>query len=290
MAAEKEIDAVTGVETTGHVWDGDLKELNKPLPRWWLYTLYACIVWAFGYWMFYPAWPMLDGYTRGYLGYSQRGEVSAELAASKAAQARLLGEVATAPVAEIEKNPDLMEFVMRGGAAQFSNNCAPCHGRGAQGFKGNPNLNDDDWLWGGSIDMIEKTIRFGIRSDHAETHVMAMPRFGIDQMLDANQISDTADYVLSLTQPVGDAQAVERGKTIFAEQCVGCHGENAKGNPDVGAPNLVDGIWLYGGRKADIVETIRTGRGGVMPAWDGKLDPATIKMLAIYVHSLGGGK
>jgi cytochrome c oxidase cbb3-type subunit 3 len=290
MAAEKEIDAVSGVETTGHVWDGDLKELNKPLPRWWLYTLYACIVWAFGYWMFYPAWPMLDGYTKGYLGYSQRSEVTAELAASKAAQARLLGAVATTPVAEIEKNPDLMEFVMRGGAAQFSNNCAPCHGRGAQGFKGYPNLNDDDWLWGGSIDMIEKTIRYGIRSDHAETHAMAMPRFGIDQMLDGNQISDAADFVMSLSAPGGDAAAIDRGRTIFAEQCSACHGETGKGSTEMGAPNLTDGIWLYGNRKADIVETIRTGRGGVMPAWDGKLDPATIKMLAIYVHSLGGGK
>jgi len=290
MAAEKEIDAVTGVETTGHVWDGDLKELNKPLPRWWLYTLYACIVWAFGYWMFYPAWPMLDGYTKGYLGYSQRSEVTAELAASKAAQARLLEAVATTPVAEIEKNPDLMEFVMRGGAAQFSNNCAPCHGRGAQGFKGYPNLNDDDWLWGGSIDMIEKTIRYGIRSDNAETHAMAMPRFGIDQMLDGNQISDAADFVLSLSAPGGDATAIERGRATFAEQCSGCHGEAGKGSIEMGAPNLTDGIWLYGNRKADIMETIRTGRGGVMPSWEGKLDPATIKMLAIYVHSLGGGK
>ncbi len=290
MAAEKEIDAVSGVETTGHVWDGDLKELNKPLPRWWLYTLYACIVWSVGYWIFYPAWPMLDGYTKGYLGYSQRSEVTAELAASKAAQARLLGAVATTPVAEIEKNPDLMEFVMRGGAAQFSNNCAPCHGRGAQGFKGYPNLNDDDWLWGGSIDMLEKTIRYGIRSDHAETHAMAMPRFGIDQMLDGNQISDAADFVMSLSTPGGDAAAIDRGRTLFAEQCSACHGEAGKGSAEMGAPNLTDGIWLYGNRKADIVETIRTGRGGVMPAWDGKLDPATIKMLAIYVHSLGGGK
>jgi cytochrome c oxidase cbb3-type subunit 3 len=290
MAAEKEIDAVSGVETTGHVWDGDLKELNKPLPRWWLYTFYACIVWAVGYWMFYPAWPMLDSYTKGYLGYSQRSEVTTELAASKAAQARLLEAVAATPVAEIEKNPDLMEFVMRGGAAQFSNNCAPCHGRGAQGFKGYPNLNDDDWLWGGSIDMIEKTIRYGIRSDHPETHAMAMPRFGIDQMLDGNQISDAADFVMSLSAPGGDAAAIDRGRTLFAEQCSACHGETGKGSPEMGAPNLTDGIWLFGNRKADIVETIRTGRGGVMPAWDGKLDPATIKMLAIYVHSLGGGK
>lgn len=290
MATNKEIDAVTGVETTGHVWDGDLKELNKPLPRWWLYVLYATIVWSIGYWVLYPAWPTRDGYTRGVLGYSQRNEVSAELAASRAAQARLLEQVATTPVADIEKNPDLMEFVMRGGAAQFSNNCAPCHGRGAQGFKGYPNLNDDDWLWGGSTDQLEKTIRYGIRSGHAEAHSMAMPRFGIDQMLDSKQMSDVADYVVSLSQPGGDAAAIDRGRVIFAEQCSACHGETGQGSIEMGAPNLTDGIWLYGARKADILETIRTGRGGVMPSWDGKLDPATIKMLAIYVHSLGGGK
>jgi cytochrome c oxidase cbb3-type subunit 3 len=290
MAANKEIDAVTGVETTGHVWDGDLKELNKPLPRWWLYVLYATIVWAIGYWVLYPTWPLRDGYTRGVLGYSQRSEVSAELAASRAAQARLLEQVAATPVADIEKNPDLMEFVMRGGAAQFSNNCAPCHGRGAQGFKGYPNLNDDDWLWGGSTEQLEKTIRYGIRSGHADAHAMAMPRFGVDQMLESKQMSDVADYVVSLSQPGGDAAAIDRGRAIFAEQCSGCHGETGKGSIEMGAPNLTDGIWLYGDRKSDILETIRTGRGGVMPSWDGKLDPATIKMLAIYVHSLGGGK
>jgi cytochrome c oxidase cbb3-type subunit 3 len=183
-----------------------------------------------------------------------------------------------------------MEFVLRGGATQVANNCAPCHGKGAQGFKGYPNLNDDDWLWGGSTDLIEKTIRYGVRSGNPEGHDMAMPRFGLDQMLDNGQISDAAEFVVSLSQPGGDAAAIDRGRAIFAEQCAGCHGEKGTGNPELGAPNLTDGIWLYGGRKADIVETIRTGRGGVMPSWDGKLDPVTIKMLAIYVHSLGGGK
>jgi cytochrome c oxidase cbb3-type subunit 3 len=213
-----------------------------------------------------------------------------DIALTKARQAKLMDAILTTPVADIEKNPDLMEFAMRGGAAQFSNNCAPCHGRGAQGLKGYPNLNDDDWLWGGSTEQIERTILYGIRSDNTQGHDMAMPRFGIDQMLTSQQISDTADYVLSLSQPVGEATAVERGKTIFAEQCTGCHGEDAKGSIEMGAPNLTDGIWLYGGDKTDIRETIRTGRGGVMPAWDGKLDAATVKILAIYVHSLGGGK
>lgn len=290
MAGHKEVDAVTGVETTGHVWDGDLKELNKPLPKWWLYVLYATIVWAIGYWIVYPAWPLVDGYTRGVIGYSQRVEVTKDIVAAKEAQAKFVAAIAERPPAEIEKDADLMEFVLRGGATQFGNNCAPCHGRGAQGFKGYPNLNDDDWLWGGSIEAIEQTIRNGIRSGHADSHESAMPRFGIDQVLTPTQISDTAAFVLSLSGTSGDAAAIERGKVVFEEQCAACHGPEGKGTVEMGAPNLTDGIWLFGGQKADIEETIRTGRGGVMPAWDGKLDPVTIKMLAIYVHALGGGK
>ncbi len=290
MAGHNEVDAVTGVETTGHVWDGDLKELNKPLPKWWLYVLYACILWSIGYWVLYPAWPMVNSYSQGVLGYSQRGEVTKDVAAAKEAQAKFVSSIAERAPADIEKDSDLMEFVLRGGATQFGNNCAPCHGRGAQGFKGYPNLNDDDWLWGGTLENIEQTIRNGIRSGHADSHESAMPRFGIDQVLTPAQISDTASYVLSLSGTAGDAAAVERGKAVFTEQCVACHGEQAKGTIEMGAPNLTDGIWLYGGQKADVEETIRTGRGGVMPAWDGKLDPVTIKMLAIYVHALGGGK
>lgn len=292
MSGHKEIDAVTGVETTGHVWDGDLKELNKPLPRWWLYVLYASIVWSIGYWVLYPAWPLIDSHTKGMLGFSQRAELAQDVAAAKESQARFVETIAAKPVADIAKDPDLMEFVLRGGAAQFANNCAPCHGRGAQGFKGYPNLNDDDWLWGGTVESIEKTLRHGIRSGHAETHDSAMPRFGIDQILTNAQISDTAAFVLSLSGTPGDAAAVERGKGIFNEQCAACHGADAKGNQEMGAPNLADAIWLYGGAKSDVEETIRTGRAGlgVMPAWEGKLDPVTLKMLSIYVHSLGGGK
>lgn len=292
MAGHKEIDAVTGVETTGHVWDGDLKELNKPLPRWWLYVLYATIVWSIGYWIAYPAWPMIDSYSRGMLGYSQRTEVANDVAAGKASQARFVEAIAASPVTEIKTNPDLMEFVLRGGATQFGNNCAPCHGKGAQGFKGYPNLNDDDWLWGGTVENIEQTISYGIRSGNAKAHESAMPRFGVDQVLTNAQISDVASFVLSLSGTQGDAGAIERGNAIFTEQCAACHGPEGKGTIEMGAPNLTDGIWLYGGAKPDVEETVRTGRAGVgvMPAWEGKLDPVTIKMLAIYVHALGGGK
>lgn len=292
MAGHKEIDEVTGTETTGHVWDGDLKELDKPMPKWWLYVFYASIVWSIGYWILYPTWPGLSehGYTPGYLDYSQRVEVTKDVAAAKAAQAPTLAAIAATPPDAIAKNPDLIDFVLRGGAAQFGQNCAPCHGKGAQGAKGYPNLNDDDWLWGGSMEAIEQTIKYGIRSGNKDGHESAMPRFGIDQLLTSAQISDTAEFVLSLSKRETDPAAAERGKAVFAEQCVACHGPEGKGTQELGAPNLTDGIWLYGGAKADIQETIRTGRGGVMPAWDHKLDPETIKMLAIYVHALGGGK
>jgi cytochrome c oxidase cbb3-type subunit 3 len=287
---KKEIDSVTGVETTGHVWDGDVRELNKPLPRWWLYVFYATIVWAVGYWLVYPAWPTLNGYTKGVLGYSQRGEVAKEVAGAKAAQAKYLQEIASTPLEDIEKNQELMPFVIAGGAAVFGDNCSPCHGRGAQGAPGYPNLNDDDWLWDGTAGAIERTIMYGIRSGHPDAHEMAMPRFGLDGILKPAEIADAAQHVLSLSGQATDPAAATRGAKIFADNCAACHGEDGKGNPELGAPNLTDGIWLYGGKAADIQKTIETGRGGVMPYWSGRLDPVTIKMLAAYVHSLGGGK
>ncbi len=290
MGHNKEIDHVTGVETTGHVWDGDLKELNKPLPRWWLYTFYATIVWAIGYWIAYPAWPLVNGYTKGMLGYSQRQEVMREVADGKAAQAQFRSEVEKMALADIAKNPEVLRFATASGAAAFATNCAPCHGRGAQGAKSYPNLNDDDWLWGGTLDDIHKTIEVGVRSTHADTRQNQMPRFGIDGLLEPAQINDVAEYVVSLSDKAGDAAAAERGKAIFAEQCVACHGDDAKGKLDMGGPNLTDKIWLYGGSKETILETLRAGRGGVMPTWSGRLDPTTIKQLAVYVHSLGGGK
>ena len=284
-----EIDEVTGVHTTGHEWDG-IKELNKPLPRWWVWVFYASIIWSIGYWIAYPAWPTLTSYTHGMLDYSQRKQVMDEVAAGKAAQAKFVTAIASETVDQIQKNPELREFAIAGGRAAFGDNCAGCHGRGAQGGPGYPNLNDDDWLWGGTLDQIEHTLQVGVRSTDPETRQNQMPRFGLDQMLEPAQISDVADYVLSLSGTTGDQAAIERGKQIFAEQCVACHGENAKGNMELGSPNLTDGIWLYGKSKADVVATITNGRGGVMPTWGGRLDPATIKMLAVYVHSLGGGQ
>ena len=290
MTDTRDIDQVTGVETTGHVWDDDIKELNKPLPRWWLLTFYACILWAIGYWIAYPTWPTLAGYTKGVLGYSQRDVVAREVLAASQAQGSLRELIAVQSLADILKSPDLARFADAAGRAAFAENCAPCHGRGAQGAPGYPNLRDDDWLWGGKAEDILQTIRFGIRSDHKQARASQMPRYGLDNLLDEKQILDVAEYVLSISGGTMAKEPAARGAIIFKEQCAACHGNDGRGKPEQGAPNLTDQIWLYGSNIDAIVTSIRTGRGGVMPAWDGRLDPVTIKALAVYVHSLGGGQ
>jgi cytochrome c oxidase cbb3-type subunit 3 len=290
MTDHNEIDKISGTATTGHEWDG-IKELNTPLPRWWILTFYACIVWAIGYWIVYPAWPMVSGYTSGVLHYSSRADVAVELANLEKIRGAKMVTLGAASLADIEKDPALLALARARGKSVFGDNCAPCHGSGAAGAKGFPNLNDDDWLWGGTLDQIMQTIEFGARSGHAKTHDSAMLAFGRDGMLKSDQIVTVANYVRSLsglpTRPGYDPVA---GRQIFVENCVSCHGDAGKGNQEVGAPNLTDKIWLYGGDEATIIETVTNGRGGVMPAWTGRLDPSTIKAMAVYVHSLGGGQ
>lgn len=290
MADNKRVDDVTGVETTGHVWDDDLEELNKPLPKWWLWVMYATIVWSIGYWILYPAWPLASDYTKGMLGYSQRATVLEQVAAGKAAQAKFINAIEKTELSEIPNKQELLSFAITGGKAVFKDNCAPCHGSGAQGSKGFPNLNDDDWLWGGNLAAIKQTITHGIRNSDEDSRQSDMPKFGKEELLDKTQINDAAEYVLSLSGSGSDAAAAEKGKAVFAENCAACHGEDGKGNQELGAPNLTDAIWLYGGTKQDVITTINTGRGGVMPAWNTRLSDVTIKELAVYVHSLGGGK
>jgi cytochrome c oxidase cbb3-type subunit 3 len=290
MTNHSETDHVSGTATTGHEWDG-IKELNTPLPRWWILTFYATILWAIGYWIVYPAWPLLWSNTTGILGYSSRADVAVELANLETIRGEKMVALAAAPLAEIEKNPALLALARARGKTVFGDNCAPCHGSGGAGAKGYPNLNDDDWLWGGSLDQIMQTIQFGARSGHAKTHESAMLAFGKEGVLKRDQIVTVANYVRSLsglpTAPGYDAAA---GAKIFADNCTSCHGDNAKGNQELGAPDLTDKIWLYGSDEATLVETITNGRTGVMPAWVGRLDPTTIKALTVYVHSLGGGK
>ncbi len=285
--AHQELDKVSGQTTTGHEWDG-LKELNTPLPKWWLYVFYACIVWAFGYFFFYPSWPLATDYVKGIYGAQIRVNSIADYEAGKAARlanAKGLGE---ASLEQIKSNKDYLEFAMANGKAAFGDNCAPCHGSGATGGPGFPNLQDDDWMWGGKLADIYQTLQYGIRSGHSKARDMTMPAFGKDAILTKEQIASVADYVVSLSDPAAKAPA--DSMKIYAENCASCHGDDAKGNQEMGAPNLTDKIWLYGAGKEKIVAQVNQPAHGVMPAWEGRLDPITIKSLAVYIHSLGGGK
>lgn len=283
----KEIDSISGVETTGHEWDG-LKELNNPAPRWWLWVFYACCIWAFGYWVIYPAWPTLSGNTKGTMGWTQFTKLEAEQAEIAARQTKYGAAFKDASFEQIMKDETLYAFAVAGGNAAFKNNCATCHGNGAAGGKGYPNLNDDDWLWGGKLSDIYTTLQYGIRSGHDEARVSQMPAFGRDGVLKQSEINEVAEYVIALSE--GKATDSMAGAKIFAENCAACHGEKGEGMREVGAPKLADAIWLYGGDHETVYQTVYNARAGVMPSWKGKLSEDTIRMLTVYVHSLGGGE
>lgn len=282
-----EVDAHTGTATTGHEWDG-IRELNTPLPRWWLYILYVTIVWAVGYMIVYPAVPLVASYTRGVFGWSSREAVGQELAALQQQRAPMVSALAKASLADIEKDPKLLTFARAQGKAAFGDNCAPCHGAGGGGSKAFPNLVDDDWLWGGKAEDILATITHGIRSADPQARVGNMPAFGNDGLLKPTEISLVADYVRSLSNlPLDGKPDLVAGSKVFAENCAACHGEKGLGMQEMGSPNLTDQIWLYGSDKATIVEGINKGRGAMMPAWGERLDEGTIKALTVYVRTLG---
>lgn len=286
--ADKHVDELSGVETTGHVWDG-IRELNNPLPRWWVWTFYLTIIWAIGYTIVYPAWPLLTTNTKGIWNVTNRSVLTEELAAAKGAQKVYVEKIAAMPVDDILKDKSLTEFATAAGAAAFKVNCTPCHGSGAQGGIGYPNLNDNDWLWGGSASAIYTTVAHGIRDPQdADTRTSEMPAFG--EMLKPQEIQNVAAYVADISKQkvtVGDPAA---GKQLFADNCAACHGENAQGNRDLGAPNLADAIWLKGSGEAAIIAQVTKPKHGVMPAWQGRLGDTTVKELAVFVHSLGGGE
>jgi len=283
----RHVDKLTGTATTGHEWDG-ISELNTPLPRWWLWLFYACIVWAIGYWVLYPAWPLISNSTQGVWGWHAREAVESDLKDLRASRGPMVAKLASASLDQIVKDPQLLDFARAQGRVAFADNCAPCHGAGGGGAKGYPNLNDDDWLWGGKLAQIEKTILYGARSGNDKGHQGNMPPFA--GALKPNEISAVADFVRSLSGlPIEKGADLALGKKIFADNCAVCHGPEGKGNQELGSANLTDKIWLYGPSKATIMAGIEHGHGGVMPTWQGRLSDPVIKALTVYVWTFGGG-
>ncbi len=287
MATNKRIDEPTGTETVGHEWDG-IEELNTPLPRWWLWTFYATCLWGLVYVILYPAWPLLEQGTEGVLGWTSRGQLEQALEDVAEDRAPVMAAIASTPIADLPLNEERMTQAVAGGAAAFRVHCVQCHGANAAGSEGYPNLTDDEWLWGGNMEEIEYTLIHGVRHPgDPQTRTSLMPAFGRDGILSADQISDVTDYVLSLTDR-GSANAA--GAELYATNCAVCHAADGGGLRAFGTPSLNDAVWLYGSSEEDIRTQIVAPRHGVMPAWEDKLDPATIRMLAAYVHSLGGGE
>ena len=290
MAEKNEVDEISGIETTGHEWDG-IKELNNPLPRWWLWTLYATIVFAIGYSIAYPSWPGITSSTKGVLGWSSRADVAADIAAVEASRAELATKLVSTELSEIGNDSDLLQFAVAGGNSAYKVYCSQCHGSGAAGGDIYPNLIDDDWIWGGTIDDIHLTLMHGIRHPgDDDTRINEMPRYGADEILEREQVIDVAWYVRQLSNQEFEAEAAARGETVYAENCTACHGEVGEGIRELGGPRLNDAIWLYGGTYEEIVEQINNPKQGVMPAWSTRLPEVTVRQLALYVHSLGGGE
>ncbi len=286
--ADRKVDTETGVETTGHVWDG-IEELNSPLPRWWLWTFYATIIWGLAYTIAYPAWPMISGATSGVLGWSTRSQVAEQIAAHEAQNADLVTALLAADMATLPQDPELNRYAVARGGAVFRAHCSQCHGSGAAGAVGYPNLLDNDWLWGGTMEEIVHTVRHGVRNeDDAEARWSEMPAFS--DILSDDEIAATVEYVVSLSSDDFDAGLAAQGEPLFLENCSACHGEAALGDPELGAPNLADAIWLYGGDRDSLTYTVNNARFGVMPAWGLRLSEADVRTVSAYVHGLGGGK
>lgn len=286
--ADRKIDKETGVETTGHSWDG-IEELNNPLPRWWLWTLYLTIVWAVGYVIAYPAWPMISGATTGVLGWSTRANVAADIAAHQDQNAPLVTALLAADMTTLPENNDLNRYAIARGGSVFRAQCSQCHGSGAAGAKGYPNLLDNDWLWGGSMADIIHTVKHGVRNEtDDDARWSQMPAFG--DILERDEIAATVEYVISLSNPNNDSALALAGETVFADNCASCHGDAGLGDIDLGAPNIADAIWLYGGDRDTLTDTIKNARFGVMPAWGSRLTEADVRAVSAYVHALGGGE
>lgn len=291
MATKPVKDPVTGQYTTGHEFDG-IQELNTPLPRWWVRLFAVCIIWAIGYCVVYPSFPTLNGYWAGTFGWHARTQVAQDIEKAQSAKGVYLSKIASSSLDDIVKDKDLLNFAMAGGKSVFNENCAACHGVGGVGAYGYPTLTDDQWLWGGTLDDIHTTIAYGVRNTNANSRQSEMPAYGGGEVLSADDLNSLAEYVLSLSKSSKDPTAAAKGQATFAERCAACHGEDGAGNQAVGAPALASGLWLYKAtdQKAAIISQVQHPKHGSMPAWSERFDATTIKQLAVYVHSLGGGK
>lgn len=287
--SKKPVQKGNEVETTGHSWDG-IEEYNNPLPKWWVWIFYATIIWGIGYTIAYPAWPGLKDSTAGMMGWSTRANVAAAIDEHNAKLGPINEKLAGAELTAISGDAELNGYAVSAGAAVYKTWCAQCHGSGAAGAVGYPNLLDNDWLWGGDIEAIHTTITHGIRNEESdEARYSEMPAFG-DDYLAEDEIDAVVNYVMSLSGTPQNAAVVEAGAEVFVNECTACHGDEGMGDRDQGAPNLTDAIWLYGGDYASLIETVTYSRYGVMPPWNERLSEAQIRAVAVYVHQLGGGE
>jgi cytochrome c oxidase cbb3-type subunit III len=289
-APDPERDPHSPLRHTLPTFDG-IRELDSSPPRVWTYIYLLTFFAAIWIWVAYPAWPWFGGYTRGILGWSSRAELGQAVARAEANAPSVAARFAQASWEEIEADPALRAYGAAAGRGAFGQQCAPCHGQDGRGAVGFPSLADRDWLWGGSPEAIEHTLRVGIRwpgSD--ETRGGLMPGFGAQRMLERPQVLAMVELVRALSGQEHDAAAAERARPIFAEQCASCHGEDGRGNDEMGAPNLTDGVWLYGSDRAAIYNTLWNGRAGVMPAFGGRLPDDMIRKLVLHVRGLGGAE
>ncbi|MFV0474548.1 MAG: cytochrome-c oxidase, cbb3-type subunit III [Pikeienuella sp.] len=283
----KERDPLTGHMITGHEWNG-IVELNTRVPRAVWFFIIVTHVWSLIIWVLLPAWPMVTTYTKGLLGLDQRVEVQEDITRANAARAEWVTRIADMPVADILADEAMMARVNDTAPTLFGDNCAVCHGAGAAGGPGFPDLTDNDWLWGGDPDTIMETLRVGINSPHPETRIAEMMAFGRDGILERKQVHTVTAYVRTLSGAGAPADDHEEGATLFADNCASCHGDDGTGMVEMGAPNLTDDIWIYGGDEEAVFQTVWGGRRGWMPNWDHRLSEADRKMLTVYLGELAG--
>lgn len=275
-------------QTMGHEWDG-IEEYNNPLPRWWVWTFFACVAFAIGYVLYYPAFPGGHGSASNWTTIK---ELNQSLAEAKASQKDFDDKLTATALGDVEKDETLRTYAQAAGKMLFSINCSQCHGAGGAGAKGFPNLLDDEWIHGGKLADIAYTITHGVRNtqDAKARNPGLMPAFGKDEILGAGQVADVVNYLSVLAHGAKDNESTVRGAQVFKDNCTACHGLKGEGMREFGAPPLNNAIWLYGGDNETRMETVENGRGGVMPAWGLRLTELDIKKLAVYVHNLGGGE